>query len=867
MSRPPEVPTRLVLVAPLSGPLVPLEQVPDPVFSQKLVGDGVSIDPESACLRAPCDGRVAHVHASGHAVNLAAAGGVEVIIHVGLDTVELKGEGFLTRVAAGDQVHTGDPLIEFAADYVATHAKSLLTQVVVAASDRVLGLEARTGRVAAGDPILELRLAPDGERRAAEPAGDAGPALVSDPVPIALATGLHARPAAVVAATAKRFRGRVRLLRRDASANAKSVTSIMSLEVAPGDAVRVEATGPDAGDAIAALTALLATGLGEEGEAAARPQPAPRPGAEAHTPGPALDAAVAAETGGAPRAGDPRLLFGVSASPGLAIGRVVQLHREEIAIDEGAGDPAQERQRLERALEQGRLQLEALQARLRAEADPGKAAIFAAHAEVLDDPDVVEQAMEAIAGGHGAALAWRDAFSAHAARLAASRNELLAARADDVRDVGRRVLRLLAGPEAGAAPAAVGEQSILVAEDLTPSETAGLDRSKVLGFCTVGGGATSHVVILARSLGIPAVVGMEPRALDVRDGTPAILDGGRGTLRVEPDASELAAVRETQARFEARRRSDAAAAREAAVTRDGRRVEVAANVGGLEDVEQAVALGGEGVGLLRTEFLFLDRPNPPTEEEQLEAYGAIARALGPERPLVIRVVDAGGDKPLPYLPVPREDNPFLGVRGLRLLLDRPEVLRTQLRAMLRAAAVGRVSIMFPMVATLSEWRTARAMVEEERRRTGAGSVPVGIMVEIPAVAVMADAFARETDFFSIGSNDLTQYTLAMDRGHPKLAPFVDGLHPAVLRLIQQAAQAAAARGKWTGVCGGIASDPEAAAILVGLGITELSVSVPVIPSIKARVRELDTVECRALAERALAADTAAEVRALVRDAS
>jgi phosphocarrier protein FPr len=570
------------------------------------------------------------------------------------------------------------------------------------------------------------------------------------------------------------------------------------------------------------------------------------------------------EAGGALRPSDPRVLAGIGASPGLAVGRVVQLHREEIPLAETAGAPQEERQRLERALEQAQLQLEALQARLRSEADPGKAAIFAAHAEVLGDPDVVEQAMEAIGEGHGAALAWRDAFSSHAARLAASRNELLAARADDVRDVGRRVLRLLAGSEA-APPAAVADQSILVAEELTPSETASLDRSRVLGFCTVGGGATSHVVILARSLGIPAVVGIEPRALDVADGSLAILDGARGTLRVEPSEPELKSVREAQARIEARRRADASAATEPAVTRDGRRVEVVANVGGLRDAEEAVALGGEGVGLLRTEFLFLDRPNPPSEDEQLEVYASIARVLGPERPLVIRLLDAGGDKPLPYLPVPREDNPFLGVRGLRLLLERTDVLRTQLRAMLRAAAFGRVSIMFPMVATLSEWRTARSIVEEERLRLGVGPVPVGIMVEIPSVAVMADAFAREADFFSVGSNDLTQYTLAMDRGHPKLAPQVDGLHPAVLRLIHQAAQAANARGRWIGVCGGIASDPQAVPVLVGLGVGELSVSVPVIPAIKARVRELDTAECRALAERALAAETAAEVRALAPD--
>jgi phosphocarrier protein FPr len=278
-----------------------------------------------------------------------------------------------------------------------------------------------------------------------------------------------------------------------------------------------------------------------------------------------------------------------------------------------------------------------------------------------------------------------------------------------------------------------------------------------------------------------------------------------------------------------------------------------------------VALGGEGVGLLRSEFLFLNRASAPSEQEQYEVYVAIARTLGRERPLVVRALDVGGDKPLPYLPLPREENPFLGVRGLRLLLERPEVLRTQLRAILRASAEGRVSVMLPMVATLAEFRAAKAVFEEERRRLGAAPVPLGIMIEVPAAALLADAFAREADFFSIGTNDLTQYVLAMDRGHPKLASLVDGLEPAVLMLIARAARAGQAHGRWVGVCGGLAGDSQAVPILLGLGVSELSVSVPTIPTIKARVRGLDLGECRTLAERALAAGSAAEVRALLPD--
>lgn len=330
-----------------------------------------------------------------------------------------------------------------------------------------------------------------------------------------------------------------------------------------------------------------------------------------------------------------------------------------------------------------------------------------------------------------------------------------------------------------------------------------------------------------------------------------------------PPAEEIERIRQRQTRREARRREDLSHAHEQATTRDGTRIEVFANIGGLKDAQQVVEVGGEGVGLLRSEFLFMDRPAAPTEDEQTESYTAILRAVGQDHPVIIRTLDVGGDKPLPYLPIPREDNPFLGERGIRVGLDRPEVLRTQLRALLRASSAGTLEVMFPMIATLQELRDAKAMLAEEAAALGISPLPCGIMVEVPAVAVMAQTFAKEADFFSIGTNDLTQYTLAMDRGHPKLAPKVDALNPAVLRLIAQTVEGAHAQKRLTGICGGIAGDPNAIPILVGLGIDELSVSLPAIPAVKAQIRRLDHAACRDLAQRALNCATAEEVRALV----
>lgn len=842
----PETLRRIALKAPLSGILVPLEKVPDPVFSQKMVGDGIALDPVNQTLSAPCDGRVVMLHPAAHALTLATDEGIEVLMHVGLDTVSLKGKGFTPRVKNGDRVSAGDPLLDFDADFIATHAKSLLSMIVVTNSERVAAFQPASGGVAAGrDVILELRLVePDGTA-----APESGGTVTSEAILIANAAGLHARPAAVLANVARKYRSDVRVVRGDAQANARSVTGLLNLDLRFNDKINLTASGPDAREAVAALTALIVSGLGEEGAPA--PAPASRIVAEN------------ARFAPAPRPADPNLLAGVTASPGLAVGTVFQVRHQDLDVPENAENPQAETLRLEEALHEARRQLEALQVQLHGRADANKAAIFAAHQEILDDPELLETVRSAILKGKSAPFAWQQAINAQAQLLSKMNNALLAARAADLRDIGQRVVHNLTGAEARTirAPA----DSILVAEELTPSDAANLDRENVLGLCTTLGSATSHVAIIARSLDLPSVAGMDPRALDLPDGTPVILDASRGTLRLNPSPDEVADLRTRLQKEAARKKVNLENAGKAAVTTDGHAVEVVANIGGLGDAQTALTLGAEGVGLLRTEFLFLERATSPTEDEQAQVYADIARALGPGRPLVIRTLDVGGDKPLPYLPIPREDNPFLGERGVRVGLNRPEVLRTQLRAILRASEFGRIMVMFPMVATLAEWRAAKAMFDEERALLGTAPVPLGIMVEIPAAAVMAEQFAREAAFFSIGTNDLTQYTLAMDRGHPKLAPQVDGLNPAVLHLIARTVEGAEKHGRWTGVCGGLAGDPQAVPILIGLGVKELSVSVPAIPAVKAQIRRLSLSDCRDLAARALTLDTAAEVRHMVPD--
>ena len=823
-----------------------MERVPDPVFSKKMVGEGIAVEPLEQSFSAPCDGVVVMLHPAGHALTLATDEGIEVLMHIGLDTVNLKGEGFTPLVKNGDRVRTGDRLIEFDADLIATRAKSLLSMIVVTNPDRVSAFEPASGSVTAGvDVILELQLAGVELSGTAE----AGTSVTSEALLISNTSGLHARPSAVLANIAKKFASDIQVVRGDSRANAKSVLSLLSLDLRFNDKINLVATGPDAREAVDSLSSLILSGLGEEGS----PAPAPASRIVADT----------AKFAPAPRSEDPDLLLGVAASPGLAVGTVFQVRHQDVDVLESADDPQAEIRKLEEALQGAGHQLEALQVQLHGQADANKAAIFAAHQEVLGDPELREMVRSAILKGKSAAFAWQQAVNMQAERLAKMNNSLLAARAADLRDVGQRVLQNLTG--SGARAIVAPSDVILIAEELTPSDITNLDRTRVLGVCTTLGSATSHATIIARSLDLPAVAGMDPRSLEIPDGAHAILDGARGTLRLNPSPEEVARLRERLAKEATRKRVNLENAGKPAVTRDGHQVEVVANIGSLSDAKSAVNLGAEGVGLLRTEFLFLDRTAAPTEDEQAQVYGDIARVLGPDQPLVIRTLDVGGDKPLPYLPIPKEENPFLGERGVRVGLNRPEMLRTQMRAILRAAHIGKVLMMFPMVATLTEFRTARIMFEEERARLGAAPIPVGIMIEIPAAAVMAEQFAREADFFSIGTNDLTQYTLAMDRGHPKLAPQVDGLNPGVLHLIAKTVEGADRHGRWTGICGGLAGDPQAVPILLGLGVKELSVSVPAVPAIKAQIRELGLSGCRELAAQALTLDTAAEVRKLVPD--
>jgi phosphocarrier protein FPr/phosphocarrier protein len=507
--------------------------------------------------------------------------------------------------------------------------------------------------------------------------------------------------------------------------------------------------------------------------------------------------------------------------------------------------------------------LAAVGSRLAAAASQGPAAqgeILAAHLEILGDEALATAAAQAIAAGASAGAAWRSAIRTQADLLRRLPDPRLAERAADLIDLERQVLIELGGEPAPVQHLPPG--AIILARDLAPSEVMALPP-EVGGLCTALGGPTSHVAILAAARGIPAVVAAGEAVTTISDGATLILDGDAGFLSVAPGAMELEAAQSRLATRHARHEEALAAAGLESRTADGTRIEVFANLGSAADAAAAVLAGAEGCGLLRTEFLFLDRDSPPDEDEQAARYQAIAEALG-GRPLVIRTLDVGGDKPAPYLPMGPEENPALGIRGVRVSLRHPDLLAAQIRAILRVRPLGQARIMVPMVASLDELAAVRAVVERARTELGHDApVQVGVMVETPAAAVTADLLAREADFLSVGSNDLTQYVLAMDRGNPALAGAVDALHPAVLRLIGQTVAGAAAHGRPVSVCGALAGDLAAAPILVGLGISTLSTPPAAVAEVKGLIRTLSLQSCQDLARRAQACASAREVRSLV----
>ena len=835
----------LSLTAPLSGLVLPIDESADPVFAGRLIGDGVAINPTDSLVLAPCEGVISQLHDAKHAVAIKTDAGVEILIHVGIDTVMLRGEGFEAKVSIGDRVRVGQPLIAFDHAVVGAKAASLQTAVMVTTGETGAVVNARTEVKAGQDPVFMLGTAEVPESDKTAPVQEC--ITITESFVLKNPQGLHARPAASLVQIIKHFNSQVSILNKDNSKECKasSLTALMGLSTVVGSNLEITVVGPDAKEAMTAIMDGFESGLGEDvsGFVTATQE------AKLEEEAPLLG----------PIEGSDGRLPGVKAAPGMAIGKLYHLNHElPLYPEEGVG-VTDEQGQLGYGIQKARAALAQLVHKMESEHVGGHAEVFVAHQQMLEDPAITERAHKLIEAGKSAMWAWHKSFLAEVDEMSKLDNPLLAARAIDVEDVGLRVLRILMGIDEGTNE--LPEKTILCLEDITPSEVVTLDRNRVIGIVTLQGGSTSHAAILAGSLGIPYLVNVPGSIREYDSGTDVILNTNKGYLLANPTQEEINRTVNRQKRAAAEHEAALKVAKQPAVTRDDHSVEIAANIANQDDAEKAVQMGAEAVGLLRSEFLYMERAVEPTLDEQKKAYEGILTTMGKDRPVIIRTLDVGGDKPLAYLPLPKEENPFLGERGVRIGINRPAMLRKQIRAILQAAPAGRARIMLPMVSSVDEFIAVKKLIQQEQEKAGL-TVEVGIMIEVPSAALLADHFAKEVDFFSIGTNDLTQYTLAVDRGHPKLAARIDGLHPAVLRLIDMTVKAAKKEGKWTGICGSLASDPEAVPVLVGLGVEELSVSVPAIPVVKARVRDLNYEQCQGLAREALSMALAEDVRKL-----
>jgi len=844
---------------------------------------GIVVVSHSAALAAAA-GELAREMA-GESLRMALAGGVDdEEAPLGTDAVkvmaaieELDSEaGVLVLMDLGSAVLSA----EMALDLLPAETAA---RVVLCEAPIVEGLIAAAVQAAAGAGIDEvaaearrgleakashLGVEPAGVPRAPAPAhaeAAAAGALTADlTVPNAL--GFHARPAARIVQAIGPLDATVTVTDTTTGRGpvpARSLNGLITLGAQQGHVLALSATGPDAAAALDALRALAADNLGDppEGDApAGTERAAPAAGRREAERGPRTDRSV------------PDVLTGLAGAPGVAVGPV-QLpggapwpELDEVPAPATAVDAAEERGRLDRALATAAERLTASREQLEQRAGNGAAEMVGAQLLLLEDPAVLEPARDAIdAGDADAAGAWAAAVRDVLETYVEVEDAYLAERAEDLRAVGREVLADLLGVER----AARVPRGVVVAEELSPGETAKLDPEEVDGIVTAAGSPTTHAALLARALGIPAVVAVGPGALLLEEGREVVVDGTTGRVETTPDATRIAEVRERRAAAGRAREALRVAAAGPAVTRDGTVIQVGANVGLPAEASRAAHEGADGVGLLRSEFLFLDRDRAPDEDEQVAAYTAVCEALG-GRPVVLRTLDVGGDKPLPYIDLPVEANPFLGTRAVRLGLREPALFTTQLRAALRVAATHPLHLLLPMVATLAEIEAVRGLLDDARAALLAEGLPVaehlplGVMVEIPALALKVAHLVDSVDRLSIGTNDLTQYTMAAERGNPALADLADPLDPAVLRLIGEVGAAAVGHDVTVSVCGDVASDPELAALLLGLGARELSVPPIDVPAVKEAVRAVHLDDARRLATRAMAAGSSDEVRVLLR---
>jgi len=653
-------------------------------------------------------------------------------------------------------------------------------------------------------------------------------------------TGLHARPASKFVQVAKKFQSSIYVSHKGKVGNGKSLMSLLTLGVESGDLVQVMIKGEDERPAENAIRKAVMEGLEDVAEEAADKMEVKLPGMYRYS---------------------GKIFKGLSVSKGIVFAPVRLFKTDKIRIDNSFSSIGEEWELLKNSILKARKEIIHLYGILENNLGHNSSEIIRTQIDFIEDPELLGMAYLNIKEGKNAAIAWKEAIDNKIEEFLKMKSSFFASRQSDVKDVGARVLKIVSG-SVDDQEKSYKEPVILLADELFPSDIAQIKKDYILGIATVKGGGNSHSAILTRAMGIPSMVGVDEGILSLAEGTKVVLDSNLGVLVVKPDTSDTALAESIRSKFHKMEQMEKSSLYDPAITKDGHRIEVLANVADTSEAAKVVYAGGEGIGLLRTEFLYINRKEPPSENDQYLYYRKIVEVLK-GLPLTIRTLDIGGDKPVGYIKIPRENNPFLGVRGIRVSLRYRNIFEDQLKAVLRVSPGSNLRIMFPMITFVEEFEEAKNILDEIISDMQIPPVETGMMVEVPAAVEMIDKFSEKVDFFSIGTNDLTQYTLAIDRTHAELSKYAHSLHPSVLRMIDKTVKAAHKKNKRVGVCGDLAAYPDASIILVGLGIDEFSVNIKSIAAVKYQIRALNLKSAKKIAEKALDCETYEEVRALI----
>lgn len=835
----------LEMKAPVDGFVVTIDHVPDPVFAEETLGPGIAIEPLGDTICAPIAGKIIQCAPTKHAVTIEAEPGVEILVHMGIDTVAMKGEGLTLLVKEGDKVKAGAPLIRFDVDLLAQRVTSLITPLVLIGKRKLSILPLATGKVSKGAPMARLIPADEALKEAVEPT-DKSKAVKGEAI-LALENGMHARPASKLKAIAEKHLVKITLSHNKQSADAGRITELLNLGLMEGDKIILTISGANGAAALEEARTLLQTPEGVEKIKATAPSASKKSNAA------------------------KGLYYGVVANGGHA---VAPLHRFTIALPPFAEKGKDIKKEKEKFISSLNILQKSLDKSIQAVAGTSQAGILSAHRAILDDDDLTLRTLSLIETGKSAAFSWKSALDDYITVLEKSPNLLIRERSGDIRDLQIQLINLIVGRASkthDVDPQSAGK--IIVAHDLTPSQMIALAAIKPAGICLEAGGITSHVAILCRGAGIPCLMGVGNTLLDTaaNEKGEAILDAQKGVLELHPSQTRISAVQKMMEEHRKAGEQERTEAQKPAVSKDKRDVEVGGNIANAHEAERAFESGADGVGLFRSEFLFLDRDQAPTIEEQRAEYQKALDAMQ-GKPVVIRTLDIGADKQLSWLRISDCPNPALGVRGIRLIESNTQLIEDQLRALLQVNAKplksgkSTLQIMLPMVSDVTDVIATRKLIERLIKEMGLKKkksflMPqIGAMIEVPSAVMTVETISKEVDFLSIGTNDLAQYTLAMDREETQLAPRLDVLHPGLLRLIDFCVEGAKKHQCPVAVCGAAAGDPVAGIALAAIGVNELSVEPGNVAATKARLRRANLKQIKTEINRLMTAVNGAEMR-------